>query len=145
MDRALRILLAEDNPGDVFLVRAALEKHSIGHELMVAKDGRHAWMLIESAEASQQKLFDIFLLDLNLPVRDGLELLARIRKSKGEMSRALVLILTSSDSSHDRKAAARDGADYYFFKPFTLEEFLQLGTVIKDLWTKRTNSTHANS
>jgi CheY-like chemotaxis protein len=132
-----RILLAEDNPGDVFLVKAALKRHAIEHELTVARDGQSAWKLIEAAEASPDQQFDLFMLDLNLPVRPGLELLARIRSSSGEMSRALVLIMTSSNSAQDRAAAAQDGADYYFFKPSNLEAFLELGSVVKDLWAER--------
>ena len=132
-----RILLAEDNPGDVFLVRAALQRHAIEHELTVAGDGQAAWKLIEAAEASPDQQFDLFMLDLNLPVRPGLELLARIRNSSGGMSRALVLIMTSSNSVQDRAAAAQDGADYYFFKPSTLEAFLELGSIVKNLCAGR--------
>ncbi|HLG97685.1 MAG TPA: response regulator [Bryobacteraceae bacterium] len=137
MSRALRILLAEDNPGDVFLVREALKRHSLEHELTVAKDGQSAWQLIEAADGALDPRFDLFLLDLNLPVRPGLELLGRIRACKGDMSRALVLILTSSNWNHDRRTAVRDGADYYFLKPSTLDAFLQLGAIIRELWAAR--------
>ena len=140
MSRALRILLAEDNPGDVFLVKQALRRHSIEHELTVAKDGQSAWQLIEAADNARHDAFDLFMLDLNLPVRPGLELLGRIRGCQGNMSQALVLILTSSNWNHDRAAAVRDGADYYFLKPSNLEGFLEVGAVVRELTAARAAS-----
>jgi CheY-like chemotaxis protein len=133
MARAMRILLAEDNPGDVFLVKKALKRHlAVEHELVVANDGDAAWKLIESAEGTPPAGFDLFIIDLNLPVRPGLEVLARIRRCRGKMSRAIVLVVTSSSSVPDREAARR--ADYYFCKPSDLESFLKLGVVVRDLW-----------
>jgi CheY-like chemotaxis protein len=133
----LRILLAEDNPGDVFLVKEALSRHSIDHTLTVASDGQRAWERIEAAEEERAKVFDLFLLDLNLPVRPGLELLARIRGSRTKISRAPIVIVTSSNSIHDRAAAERAGADRYFCKPSNLEEFMELGCIVRELWTAR--------
>lgn len=145
MRQAVRILLAEDNPGDVFLVKQALKRHSIEHELTIAKDGQQAWKLIEASEQPAAGTFDIVMLDLNLPVRPGSELLARIRTSSGELSRVLVVILTSSNSPHDRNAALRDGADYYFCKPSDYEAFLQLGAITKELWDTRDGKTQSHS
>ena len=138
MARAMRILLAEDNPGDVFLVKRALSRHlSVQHELVVANDGDVAWKMIESADRSRTGGFDLFIIDLNLPVRPGLEVLARIRRCRGKMSRAIVLIVTSSSSAPDRDGALVGGADYYFCKPSDLESFLNLGAVVRDLWNVR--------
>jgi DNA-binding response OmpR family regulator len=137
MGRALRILLVEDDPGDVFLVKEALNRHSLKHELTVAGDGGAAWALIERADTPRGRNFDIFLLDLNLPVRPGLELLKRIRSSRRSMARALVVIVTSSNSPVDRDGATQGGADYYFCKPSHFEEFLQLGSVLKELCAAR--------
>jgi CheY-like chemotaxis protein len=129
----LRILLAEDNPGDIYLVEEALKRQSIAHELTVVTDGELAWKSIESADKAGDG-FDLYMLDLNLPARPGLELLTRIRKSRGKISTAPVVIVTSSNSTRDRAAAARAGADYYFCKPSKLEEFLKLGHIIQELW-----------
>jgi len=138
MARAMRILLAEDNPGDVFLVKRALSRHlAVEHELVVANDGDAAWKLIESADGTPAASFDLFIIDLNLPVRPGLEVLARIRRCRGKMSRAIVLVVTSSSSMPDRDAARRGGADYYFCKPSDLASFLNLGIVVRDLWNVR--------
>ena len=138
MGPALRILLAEDNPGDVFLVEEALNRQSIAHEITVVSDGERAWKSIEAADAAGGGAFDLFMLDLNLPVRPGLELLARIRRSRGRISKAPVVIVTSSNSTRDRNAAARGGADYYFCKPSKLEEFLKLGPILEQLWIAST-------
>lgn len=136
---SLRILLAEDNPGDVFLVKEALSRHSIDHILTVASDGQRAWERIEAAEGERAAGFDLFLLDLNLPVRTGLELLARIRASRTKLARAPVVIVTSSNSIHDRAAAERAGTDCYFCKPSNLEEFMELGSIVRELWTAHLN------
>jgi len=138
MDRALRILLAEDNPGDVFLVKESLNRHLLHYELTAANDGERAWKLVEMAEASPDGSFDIVILDLNLPIRPGLEILSRIRSSPSAVSRSLVVIVTSSYSTPDRTAATNGGADYYFCKPSNLDAFLQLGSIIKQLWAART-------
>src|SRR5262245_27633575 len=133
MAPALRILLAEDNAGDVFLVREALNRHCVNGELTVATDGKRAWELIEAAETKPGRAFTFFLLDLNLPARSGLELLAKIRRSV-VMSRMPVVIVTSSDAPRDRISIEKSGADYYFCKPSRLEKFLELGSIVQKLW-----------
>lgn len=134
---ALRILLAEDNPGDVYLVREALRQHSIEHELVLAEDGMSAWKLIDRVESDGAKRFEICILDLNLPVRDGLELAAHIRVGEGTRPRTLIFIMSSSNSVRERDAAVQAGADYYFCKPSNLEDFLRFGAILQDLWKTR--------
>ena len=134
---ALRILLAEDNPGDVYLVKEALRQHSIEHELILAEDGVSAWKLVDGVASDGAKGFDICILDLNLPVRDGLEIAARIRGGDGGRPPTLILIMSSSNSVRERNAALEAGADYYFCKPSNLEEFLGFGAILQDLWKAR--------
>src|SRR5262245_12776231 len=135
MPPALRILLAEDNAGDVFLVREALARHCVNFELTVATDGKSAWQMIEAAETNQRRTFTFFLFDLNLPARTGLELLGRIRRS-AVMSLMPVVIVTSSDAMRDRISVEKSGADYYFCKPSRLEKFLELGSIVQKLWVE---------
>jgi CheY-like chemotaxis protein len=137
MSPAFRILLAEDNPGDVFLVREALQRHCSEYALTVVSDGNTAWDLIEAVEKQAAQSFEIVMLDLNLPTRSGLELLRRIRRSPHAISRAVVVIVTSSHSASDRNAARRLGVDYYFCKPSNLNDFLKLGSVVQELWIAR--------
>jgi CheY-like chemotaxis protein len=129
----LRVFLAEDNEGDVFLVRRALQKNEVDYELMVARNGEEALEFVTEAENGvASDMPDIFVLDLNLPRCDGIQILTRIRNS-ASFPDAPVIILTSSDSPHDRRYAMEGGANGYFRKPNDLDGFMKLGAVIRDV------------
>ncbi len=133
MNSSITVLLAEDNPGDVFLVRRALEKHGLRDvELVVVEDGQAAFRYIEQVDADDS-LFPpaLALLDLNLPRATGSRILMRIRESR-RSSAIPIIIVTSSDSPLDRAAAAQLGATNYFQKPGDLAGFMQLGRVVRD-------------
>jgi len=133
MSSPITILLAEDNPGDVFLVRRALEKHGLRDvELVVVEDGQAAFRYIEQVDADDS-LFppDLALLDLNLPRATGSRILIRIRESR-RCSAIPIIIVTSSDSPLDRAAAAQLGATNYFQKPGDLAGFMQLGRIVRE-------------
>lgn len=135
MPKIIRVLLAEDNPGDVFLIEEALTQNGVPHSTTVASDGQKAWQLIESAEDPATGGFDFFILDFNLPLRSGVELATRIRSSTGEVARAPILIASSSNAPRDRQAAETAGANSYFCKPSNLEAFIALGGIVKELWS----------
>jgi CheY-like chemotaxis protein len=136
-ERKVRILLAEDNDGDIFLVRRALEKRGLPHELIVARDGEDALKLLERAEkAPRSEVPDLILLDLNLPKVAGPQLLPRIRRMD-VFSGTPVIVLTSSESPTDRESAIALGANLYFRKPTDLPEFMQLGEVVEKLLQAR--------
>lgn len=98
----------------------------------MAEDGQRAIEFIEKAEADPAAPSPhLLLLDLNLPKRDGFEVLRRLRAS-GKFKASPVLIITSSDSPSDRDLAAALGASY-FQKPANYEEFLKLGGVLKQV------------
>jgi CheY-like chemotaxis protein len=128
-----RILLAEDNDGDVFLVRRALAKRGLDHELVVTHNGEEAkiWLDAHTAANKLGSRPDLILLDLNLPRIDGGQLLSHIRKSDA-FSRTPVIVLTSSDSPKDRRMAMDLGANLYFRKPTDLASFMELGRVIEE-------------
>jgi chemotaxis family two-component system response regulator Rcp1 len=128
-----RILLAEDNDGDVFLVRRALEKRGLPHELVLAHNGEEAliWLDHHCGEKNGNARPDLILLDLNLPRVDGGQLLSHIRKSDS-FSRTPVIVLTSSDSPKDRQMALDLGANLYFRKPTDLASFMDLGRIIEE-------------
>src|SRR5436190_22726560 len=121
----LRILLAEDNPGDVFLVKEALSSNNLTYSLRTAEDGERALALLQEEEAGKFTL-DLVLLDLNLPKVSGDRVLAHIRGSE-QLKWLPVIVVTSSDSPRDRAKAAALGVDYYFRKPSDFDEFLTLG------------------
>jgi len=133
MRSPITILLAEDNPGDVFLIRRALVKHGFEQvRLDVVEDGQAAIQYFESMDAdSAASAPDLVLLDLNLPRASGSRILARIRQSP-RCKATPIIIVTSSDSPLDKEAAAQLGATAYFQKPGDLTQFMQLGQVVRD-------------
>lgn len=128
-----RILLAEDNDGDVFLVRRALQKRGLSHELVVAHNGEEAltWLNGHAGDENRDLAPDLILLDLNLPRVDGAKLLSHIRRSDS-FSSTPVIVLTSSDSPKDRQTALELGANLYFRKPTDLASFMDLGRIIEE-------------
>lgn len=127
-----RILLAEDNPADVYLIRTALMEHGIDLSLEVVADGRDVLQLLDQQEAFADPQIKLIILDLNLPRHDGIEILQRIHDSE-RLRRIPVVVLTSSDSPRDRQGASALGATRFLRKPSNLEEFLGLGAGFKDL------------
>ena len=134
------ILVAEDNPADVYLIREALREHGVDCTLRVASDGNDVLRIIslERSHAEAQRL-GLIILDLNLPRHDGIEILQRLRETP-ELAHVPVVILTSSDSPRDRLLANQLGAARYLRKPSSLEQFLSLGAVFKDLLEAKTKS-----
>jgi CheY-like chemotaxis protein len=133
LEEKLTLVLAEDNPGDVFLVRRALDAEPISYELLIAKDGEEAIRYVAEAEAGERTIH-LFLIDLNLPRRDGLEVLARLRASS-RLARVPVVLMTSSDSPRDRERGMALGASRYFQKPSDLKRFLEIGKIVTELVT----------
>jgi len=127
------ILLAEDNPADVYLVRMALREHGVDCPMRVASNGKDVLQIIASAESTtNMQHLALIILDLNLPLHDGIEILDRLR-GQPELVQIPVVILTSSDSPRDRKLANELGATRYLRKPSSLDQFLSLGAIFKDL------------
>jgi CheY-like chemotaxis protein len=130
------ILVVEDNPADVYLIREAVRHYGINHELRFLDNGEKANGVIDSIDQDgSQPCPDLVLLDLNLPRITGIEVLQHIRRSS-RCHRTPVIILTSSDAPADRDAAERFGAGEYFRKPVELEPFLELGAVVKQHLTR---------
>jgi CheY-like chemotaxis protein len=127
------VLLADDNPSDVYLIREALREHAVDCILRVASDGKDALRIICSeAPDTDAGSINLIILDLNLPRHDGIEILQRLRESH-RLEHVPVVVLTSSDSPRDRLMANQLGAVRYLRKPSNLNEFLSLGAVFKDL------------
>ena len=130
-ENKITVVLAEDNPGDVFLIRRALNGQGLSYELLVAKDGEDAVRYVMEAAAGTLKI-DLFLLDLNLPRQDGGEVLARLR-SHASLAKVPVVLLTSSDSPQDRDRCLSLGANRYFQKPSNLAAFMKIGSIAREL------------
>ena len=126
-----RILVIEDNPADVYLIREALKEHSIECPLHVVWDGREVLEYISEVGPHAQSL-GLIILDLNLPRHGGIEVLQRLHETEG-LAHVPVVVLTSSDSPRDRTVANELGAACFLRKPSNLEQFLSLGGVFKRL------------
>jgi CheY-like chemotaxis protein len=127
-----RILLAEDNPADVYLIRIALEEHGVDLPLQVAANGEEVLLILDQQQAMPESDLELIILDLNLPRHDGIEILQRLRETK-RLAGVPVVVLTSSDSPRDRIVASELGAGRYLRKPSNLEQFLSLGAVFKEI------------
>jgi CheY-like chemotaxis protein len=139
--KALHVLLAEDNEGDVFLVEEALRFHNIEFQLHVQADGLAAIRYIEDLDgASEDPCPDVLLLDLNLPKVDGHDVL-NVLRAHPRCSRMPVIIMTSSDAPQDRQRAELMGATYYFRKPSDLTEFMALGAIFREVVSSKLKRT----
>jgi CheY-like chemotaxis protein len=127
-------LLVEDNPGDARLTQEALRDARVLNQLDVVHDGVEAlaWLRREGAYAEAPRP-DLILLDLNLPRKDGREVLAEI-KSDPELRRIPVVILTTSGDERDVLAAYDLHANSYVVKPVDLDQFITIMKSIKDFW-----------
>ncbi len=117
----IRIVLVEDNPADVYLVKRALRERGIEFEMTWFEDGDKALKAL-SVDGSQAP--DLILLDLNLPKTDGVKVLGTIRAIP-ELADVPVGIITSSESPADMHRTAALGAARYIKKPSTLDEFMR--------------------
>jgi CheY-like chemotaxis protein len=130
------ILLAEDNAGDVLLVREVLKQHGISHSIEVLSDGDQAFRFIDDLDRdSKSPCPELFLLDLHLPKKGGDLILRHLRASE-RCGQTPVVILTSSDSPRDYERATRHAPLHFFRKPSSLDAFMELGEVVKSIVTK---------
>jgi len=133
-DEVVEILLVEDNPGDVRLTREALKEGNIPNNLNVAKDGVEAMAFLRRqgryAEALRPQLI---LLDLNLPRKDGREVLAEI-KGDGSLKRIPVVVLTTSGAEQDVFDSYDLQANCYITKPIELDSFMETIRSMGEFW-----------
>ncbi len=132
--RPVEILLVEDNPGDVRLAKEGLKECKLLNNLSVVGDGVEAMAYLrkEGKYASVAKP-DLILLDLNLPRKDGREVLAEI-KSDERLKRIPVVILTTSQAEEDILRSYGLHANCYIAKPVDLEQFVKIVQSIHEFW-----------
>lgn len=132
--RPVEILLVEDNPADVRLTIEALREGKVRNNLSVARDGVEALQHLrrEGAYATAARP-DLVLLDLNLPRRDGREVLAEI-KADADLKQIPVVVLTTSSAEADILRSYSLHANCYITKPVDLDQFVQVVKSIDDFW-----------
>src|SRR5437667_8953703 len=132
--KSIEILLIEDNAGDARLAKEALRDAKVGNNLTWIADGVEALAYLRrEGKFDKAPWPDLILLDLNLPRKDGREVLAEI-KADDKLKRIPVVILTTSQAEEDILRAYNLNANCYVSKPMELEEFLTAVRTIKDFW-----------
>jgi chemotaxis family two-component system response regulator Rcp1 len=128
------ILLVEDNPGDIRLTQEILKDSKIRNNLNVVMDGEEAiTYLMKKGKHSNKKTPDIILLDLNLPKKNGKEVLAEI-KTHPDLRRIPVVVLTTSVAEQDIMRSYDLYANCYITKPIDLDQFITVVKLIEDFW-----------
>jgi CheY-like chemotaxis protein len=122
--KPIQILLVEDNPADIYLTREALKESDVEVELSVVEDGMKATdFLLKRAAYHSAETPDVILLDLKLPIKDGLELLEEIRHNP-LLKRIPVVVLTSSDHEKDISRTFSLDATCYMTKPIQPDQLI---------------------
>ncbi len=122
----------EDNPADVFLIRAALRAANLLVEVQVVKDGEQAMRFFDQVDGdAAARCPNLVILDINLPKKPGGEVLQHIRQSR-RCGKVLVIAVSTSGAPRDREVMTQLGANAYFSKPSEYEAFMKLGQIVKD-------------
>ncbi len=130
----MEVLLVEDSPGDVRLTREALKEGKVRNNLNVVSDGVEAMeYLRRQGPYAAAPRPDIVLLDLNMPRKDGREVLAEMKADKG-LRRIPVVILTTSEAEQDILRTYDLHANCYLTKPVDLDQFISIVKSVEDFW-----------
>lgn len=130
----IEILLVEDNPGDVRLTQEAFKEAKIRNNLSIARDGEEAMAYLrKEGQYSGATRPVIILLDLNLPKKDGREVLAEVKADESLMQ-IPVVILTTSSAEEDIVKTYKLHANCYITKPVDLDQFMKIVQTIEDFW-----------
>jgi len=134
ISKPIEILLVEDNPGDVRLTKEALKEGKVLNKLYVVEDGMEAVeFLNREGRYADMPRPELILLDLNLPKKDGREVLTEI-KTNEELRRIPVVVLTTSRSEEDVLKSYDLNANCYITKPVDLDQFISVVKSINEFW-----------
>jgi len=135
-NKPVEVLLVEDNPGDVRLTQEALKESAVNIHLSVAKDGVEAMdFLYHRTPFESAPLPDLIVLDLNLPRKNGREVLSEV-KADPHLRRIPVLVMTTSRAEQDVERAYALNANCYITKPMDLDDFLRIVRAIEEFWLR---------
>lgn len=129
-----RILLVEDNPGDIRLTQEAFKESSLDIQMDVVTDGEMALnFLFKKGRFANSLKPDIVLLDLNLPKKNGIEVIKEL-KADAVLKKIPVIVLTTSDADHDISKAYSLHANCYILKPVDFDDFARVIKLIEAFW-----------
>jgi CheY-like chemotaxis protein len=131
--KPIEILLVEDNAGDIRLTREALKESSLMVNLRVVRDGIEAMEFLRGGENGARACPDLILLDLNLPRKDGREVLQEIKTDAG-LRRIPVVVLTTSEAESDILATYGCHANCYITKPVDMDQFIKIVNMLNEFW-----------
>lgn len=132
--KIVHILLVEDNEGDILLTKEALAESRINNRLSVVRDGAAAIDFLQNtARQNKQELPDLILLDVNLPKKNGHEVLSFIKNDES-FKHIPVIILTTSSSEKDVLTSYNNYANSYITKPIDVDNFLKVVISIENFW-----------
>lgn len=136
--KSAHILLVEDNEGDIILTLEAFEECKVKTKISIAKNGQEALdFLFRRGAYTDAKKPDLILLDINIPIYSGHEVLQQIKASP-ELKKIPVIILTTSSSSKDIDEAYQNYCNSYVKKPLDISEFLNAILKIEEFWLELT-------
>lgn len=134
MAKPIEILLVEDNPGDVRLTREAFKEGKVLNNLSVVEDGAEAMAFLrQQGKYADVPRPDLILLDLNLPKKDGREVLPEIKEDTN-LKRIPVVVLTTSKAEQDILKTYNLHANCYVTKPVDLEQFISVVRFVQHFW-----------
>src|ERR1700677_940740 len=134
--RPIRALLIEDNREDAILIKIAFDRLNRHFQMTLVQDGQEAVVYLKGVDKQETgHKPDIIFLDLNIPRKPGLEVLAEIR-SDPAFDEIPVIILTGSDSKDAISGAYASHANFYIQKPWDLEGFLAIARHVEETWLK---------
>jgi CheY-like chemotaxis protein len=132
--KPIHILLVEDNEGDILLTLDAFEESKVNTNISVVRNGKEALdFLFKRGDFSEAKRPGLILLDINIPIYNGHEVLRQI-KTDDNLKKIPVIILTTSSNEKDINLAYLNHSNSYVKKPIDMEEFLQVILKIEEFW-----------
>jgi CheY-like chemotaxis protein len=140
--RNFTVLYVEDEENDIILLQHAWREASIGQRLEIAKNGKEALEYFRTHLKSD--ICGLALLDLNLPLLSGFDVLCWLRKHE-QLKRLPVIVLTSSNQDHDIQLAYELGANAFLIKPSNLDTLIQLLRSLKDFWLAQNTFPHLDA
>ena len=131
------ILIVEDNDGDILLISEVLETSVIIEKISIATDGKQAIDFLNKEGIYEEQVTpDLILLEINLPLKNGHEVLKTI-KDNSKLKHIPVIMFTTSSSQSDINRSYQEHANCYLTKPVEITDYTQLVRSIEDFWFKR--------